>query len=178
MKKSVIITLIAVVLIFGCVAGGAVAWLVDQDTITNTFTVGDIQLVLSETTGDTYNMVPGATLTKDPKLTVKKDSEDCWLFIQITTSNGAEDYLSYTVADGWTQLPGTTGVFYRQQAATLTDVSYFVLSHNTVTVKDSVTQAQMATLTAENYPKLTVTAYAVQYLHFSTPEAAWAQVTT
>ncbi|MGN1231703.1 MAG: hypothetical protein ACI4TP_07365, partial [Anaerotignum sp.] len=43
------------------------------------YTYGDINIELEETTGTTYEIVPGNDLTKDPKVTVKAGSEDCWL---------------------------------------------------------------------------------------------------
>ena len=49
MKRSVAL-LVAIALLIGCAAGGTMAWLTMQTgTITNTFTVGDINITLDET---------------------------------------------------------------------------------------------------------------------------------
>ena len=86
MKKNVLIPIVAIALVLCCVVGGSLAWLVDQtDPVKNTFTVGDINIDLTETTTD-YKMVPGNTIAKDPTVTVKADSEASWLFVKVTAS--------------------------------------------------------------------------------------------
>ena len=46
------IALLALVLVIGCVAGGTVAWLVAKtEPVVNTFTYGNINITLAETTG-------------------------------------------------------------------------------------------------------------------------------
>ena len=77
-KKRVIAVLIAVVLIVGAVAGSTLAWFTDYtDPVVNTFTVGDIDIGLVETTGEEYKMVPGHYVDKNPVVTVVKYSEKC-----------------------------------------------------------------------------------------------------
>lgn len=76
--------MLSVVLLVGCVVGGTLAWLVDTSaTVTNTFTVGDINIDLAETTGPDYKILPGGTSKKDPTLTVQKGSEKCWVYVLI-----------------------------------------------------------------------------------------------
>ena len=70
--------LLALVLVIGCVAGGTVAWLVAKtDPVVNTFTYGNINIALAETTGEDYKIIPGKDISKDPKVTVKGGSEAC-----------------------------------------------------------------------------------------------------
>ena len=72
----------AVVLLLGCVTGGTLACLTSTTgAVTNTFTVGDINITLDETTSD-YKMIPGYTIAKDPKVTVAANSEKCYLFVK------------------------------------------------------------------------------------------------
>ena len=71
-----ILTILAVM--FG--VGVTVAYLVaSSKPVINVFTIGDIQLSLTETTGTDYQLVPGTTVKKDPKLTVKAGSDACFL---------------------------------------------------------------------------------------------------
>ena len=51
-------------------------------------------------------MIPGWTIDKDPKVTVKEGSEDCWLFVEITEENDLRKYISYCTAEGWTRGEG------------------------------------------------------------------------
>ena len=77
--------ILAVVLIVGISVGGTLAWLTDTTTpVTNTFTVGDINITLAESENLNLKMVPGNTITKDPKVTVKGDTA----FVTVKDSNG------------------------------------------------------------------------------------------
>lgn len=178
MKKKRISLVMALVLVLTCVIGGTLAWLTDRtDPVVNTFTVGDINITLTETTGTEYKMVPGNTITKDPTVTVKANSEACWLFVKVEKSGNFDDFMTYTMFDGWTALAGQAGVYYREVAATTADVNFAVLNGNQVTVKDTVTKEMMNELEEEGAtkPTLTFTAYAIQKDNFDTPAAAWAE---
>ena len=178
-RKAFLFALAAVLLI-GCSVGGTLAWLTAKtDAVTNTFTVGDIDITLAETTTD-FKMVPGCTIAKDPKVTVKANSEACWLFVKIEESN-VDDFITYNVAEDWTALTDVNGVYYRKVEATTDDTAFDVLADNQVTVKDTVTKEMMNVLTTEEiYPTLTFTAYACQLYRsnndpFEVAEA-WTQV--
>ncbi len=174
MKKKTFIIALCLALVVAFAAGGAIAWLTaTTGTVTNTFTVGNIDIDLTETTTD-YKMVPGNTIAKDPKVTVKAGSEACWLFVKIEKSANLDTFITYAVADGWTALTGVDGVYYRAVAATTADTPFDVLAGNTVTVKDTVSKANMDGLTAETYPTLTFTAYAVQAAGFDNATDAFA----
>lgn len=177
MKKKTIALILSCVLVLGCAIGGTFAWLTAKTgPLVNTFTVGNVNIDLSETTTN-YKMVPGKDISKDPKVTVKVNSEACWLFVKIDESTNAKfsDYMTYGVADGWTAVTGQTGVYYRIVDATSADIDYPVLKDNKVSVKSGVTKGMMDGLNEANYPKLTFTAYAVQKDGFNTAEDAWAE---
>ena len=175
MKKKTLISIIAVALVLCVSVGGVLAYLMDKtNSVTNTFTVGDINITLAETTGDDYKMIPGETLDKDPLVTVKAGSETCWLFVKVDKSENFDTYMTYTMATGWTELE--SGVFYREVAANAKDDQVFgVLADDRVTVKGTVTKTLMISLTEATYPKLTFTAYAIQKAGFNTAAAAWAE---
>lgn len=178
--KTLIVAL-AVMLVVGCAVGGTLAWLTDTtDQVTNTFTVGNIDIGLAETK-DNFKMVPGATISKDPKVTVKAGSEACWLFVKVTESDNLDSFISYSVDSNWTALTGVSGVYYREvpdQTTATTDVEYSVLTNDQVTVKDTVTKDMMDAITAgeATAPTLTFKAYAIQKEGFTTAAAAWNEV--
>lgn len=175
MKKT-IITILATALVCCCVIGTTLAWLTDKtEPITNTFTVGNVDIELTESANLNLKMVPGSTIAKDPTVTVKAGSEACYVFVKIEASTTLDTYITYTVAEGWTALGSESGVYYRECAATADDVSYAVLANNQVTVKDSVTKKQMDALSATDAvaPTLTFTAYAVQSENVADAAAAW-----
>lgn len=179
MKKKTLISIIAVALVLCVSVGGVLAWLTDKtDPVVNTFTVGNIDLTLAETTTN-YKMVPGATIDKDPVVTVKANSEKCWVFVKFEKSTNLNDFITYAAATGWTKLESVTDeVYYRVQDATTADATYSVLANDKVAVKDTVTKGMMDELKADGavQPTLTFTAYAIQYAGFDNAAAAWAEV--
>lgn len=181
MKKKTSIIL-SMLLVFTIVVGGTIAYLMAKtDTVTNTFTVGNINIDLTETTGENYKMVPGNVLDKDPKVTVQAGSEASWLFVKVQKSSNFDTFIASTMADGWTQLKDkdgndVTGVYYREVAATYTDTTFSVLKDNKVTVKGTVTKDMMDGITENNKPTISFTAYAVQKENVTDAATAWDQV--
>lgn len=170
--KTALIMLSAVIILSGFI-GGTLAWLVTKtDPVINTFTYGDVNIAISETDtkdGDddpntnTYSMTPGGTITKNPLVTVKEESEDCWLFVKLEKSldpSAFDKFMEFEMADGWTELEGAEGVYYREVDKNDADQAYYVIKDNTVNVKGDVTKEMLNSL--ENYPTLSITAYAVQ----------------
>ena len=160
----------AVVLLIGCVAGGTLAWLTSTTPeVTNTFTSSDITIRLDETTGTQYKMIPGWTITKDPKVTVTAGSEECYVFIKVSKSDNFDSFMSYSIItgdDAWTQLTGVTDtVYYRivNASAATSNVVLPILADNKIQVNGNVTKDMMNALNESSYPTLTFQAAAVQY---------------
>ena len=172
------IALLALVLVIGCVAGGTVAWLVAKtDPVVNTFTYGNINIALAETTGTYYKIIPGKDIPKDPKVTVKGGSEACWLFVKVEeTGTFVADKVTYAIDKDWTALEGEKGVYYRKVAAVTADTDFSVLEGNKITVKDTLTKGDIKDIAATN-PTLTFTAYAVQKENIPDAKTAWEKVT-
>lgn len=172
------VAMLALVLVIGCAVGGTVAWLTAQtDSVVNTFTYGDINIDLKETTGNDYKIIPGVDIEKDPKVIVKANSEACWLFVKVKKEGTfVTNKVTYFIADDWKKLNGTENVYYREVDAATTDLEFNVLKDNKVTVSEKLTKAEVKNITAENQPKLTFTAYAVQQDGIADADTAWAKV--
>lgn len=171
MKKKSLALFLALALVLVGAIGGTVAWLTDSsDKVVNTFTDSDIDITLAETEKD-FKMVPGYTISKDPKVTVKAGSEKCYLFVKLEKSTNFDSFLTYVIADGWTALPDVANVYYRTVDASDVNQEFTVLLNDQVTVKTNVTKEMMNGLTTEDtYPTLTVTAYASQFNKSATEE--------
>ena len=197
MKKKSLALVLALAMIVVCVVGGTLAWLIDKtDPVTNTFTTSDVDITLTETTTN-YQMIPGYTIAKDPKVTVKAGSEDCYLFVKVEKSTNFDNYMNYAIDTAWTELE--SGVYYIKidteaeknvaynvlgaGSATYSNVAY-TWSDNQVLVKPTVTKTDMNALKADDatQPTLTFTAYAVQLNKNNTTEftaaEAWALAET
>ena len=177
MKKTLTMVL-AFALIFALGIGATLAWLTaTSGEVKNTFTTSDINITLTETfnkdtNGDGKNdagefkMIPGHTITKDPKVTVVADSEPCYLFVKVEKSSNFDSFMEYAIDSQWTPLTGVQGVdnvYYMViDSADKMGTPYSVLKNDQVKVLDGVTKTMMNGLTADNYPTLTFTAYASQ----------------
>ena len=138
MKKKTLALFLALTLVLVGVIGGTMAWLTDTtDAVVNTFTDSDIDITLAETEKD-FKMVPGYTISKDPKVTVETGSEKCYLFVELEESANFDNFLTYEIADGWTALDGVDNVYYRTVDTADMGTAYSVLKGDQVTVKGTV----------------------------------------
>ena len=144
----------------------------------NTFTYGNINITLTESTGNNYKIIPGKDITKDPKVTVKATSEACWLFVEVKEEGTfVADKVTYSIADGWTKGDGTkipANVYYREVSAVTADTDFSVLKDNKITVKDTLTKEDIKNITTN--PTLTFTAYAVQKDGIADAATAWSKI--
>lgn len=181
--RTILLTVVTSVLLLTAVIGGTMAWLVDKSgPVTNTFTPTTIGVTLTETTGNTYQMVPGATIAKDPKVTIKAGSVPCYVFVMIN-ERGSYDYngehetafesiLEYEFADGWEIHPSsliTTGqdddyIIYRAVSAddAAEGKTYSILKDNQIKVLSTVTKEELA---AVHTVELEFKAYVIQSDH-------------
>lgn len=102
-SKALLLTLCAVLLVTASMLG-TMAYLTDNKTVTNTFTVGSVAITLDEAKVDEagnavgtdrvqsneYKLLPGHTYTKDPMVTVLKGSEASYVKMTVTFSKADE----------------------------------------------------------------------------------------
>ena len=175
MKKKIVSVCLVVCLLATAIIGTTLAYFTDvTQKETNTFTMGKVDIELDEPqwdeeyTNSTAHVQPGQEITKDPTVTVKANSEDCYVFVKVEKGNNVDDYLKYTIDSAWTALDGEEGIYYRSYTTSKDDVNYAVLTGNKVTVKSEVTGvAQGDALT------LSFTAYAIQSYGFESAAEAW-----
>ena len=179
MKKT-LITILVTVLVCTAVFGTTLAYLMDKtETITNTFTYGNVDIDLTEASPREYKMLPGHEYTKNPTVTVKANSEDCWVFIKIEKSANFDTFMTCAIDSTWgdaIETNGTTSVYAQKVTGVTADRDLAVLAGNKVTI-NNVTQAKLDEA-KNSEPTLKVTAYAVQADGFTTAAAAWAQAQT
>lgn len=109
MKKKTLLTIISMILIAAVSVMGTLAWLTDTDTAINTFTVGQVDILLDEADVDEngelilddegkpvdrvkeneYHLIPGQTYIKDPTVTVQADSEQSYVRMILTVHNAS-----------------------------------------------------------------------------------------
>ena len=178
MKKKIAVA-VSLLLVLALSVGGTIAWLTDSDSVTNTFTIGDIDITLAEPNGaanNKYKITPGATVEKDPTVTVVKGSENCYVYVCVTNTvmvnikaDTASDAVPTVVATpnidstNWTVVgTGTNKVLYRYinvVDASKADVMLPAV-FATVTYSDKITKDNISEITAED--KIIIEAFAHQ----------------
>lgn len=186
-KKKVFLTVLCAAALVVASVLGTMAFLTSTDTVTNTFTVGNVAITLDEaqvndmgvadTTAarakaNTYKLIPGHEYTKDPTIHVTANSEDSWIFVKVENGLSAIE-ADTTIADqikanGWTALEGATGVYYKNYTSSTaaTDLAVF----GAFKIKDN------ADVSTYSNAKIDVYGYAIQKDGFDTVAAAWAEV--
>ena len=191
-KTKTLGLMMAAVLLVTATIFGTMAYLTDKDEVTNTFTVGSVDISLDEapvgadgkaTTGNRvqkndYKLMPGHEYDKDPIVHFADKSEASWLFIEVTneivgiesTAEGYKSIAAQIAENGWTALDGVTGVYYQKVGANNSGSAVDYKVFQGFTVDGSVNGT-----TLDNYNNKTVkvTAYAVQADGFDSATAAW-----
>lgn len=88
-KKKILSVVLVIALVAITVVGSSLAYFTDKtDTKTNAFTMGDVDIELYEPDwqGNTPTLMPGVTFDKDPFIGVKADSQDAWVFMEVTVN--------------------------------------------------------------------------------------------
>lgn len=214
-KPIFAIAALAIVAALG--AGGTLAYFTDEDSQRNTFTMGEVRIELFEhgydpeanaltdkkVAGvDGYVLVPGTVLPKDPTVTVKAGSEDCWVFVEVQDAAsvpfdvngdgkvsegealGFDAFVSYEVdSANWTHLEGD--VWYCAAEDVAADRKIKVIGYedasggwhpNEVLVRPDVTEQMMKEMAEHNRPILALKAYACQMEGFDSAAEAWEKV--
>ncbi len=101
MKKAtkILLACLCVMVIMTGSVLGTLAFLTDREAVTNTFTVGKVNITVDEArvnkdgslftpaervAGNEYHLLPGVTYIKDPTMTVKADSEEAYVRLMVT----------------------------------------------------------------------------------------------
>lgn len=191
--RRTVLTVALMALVAVISIGGTIAWLTDKtEKITNTFTVGDIEISLTETdnglaTGNTVasrsiQIVPGTDIDKNPTVTVEANSEACYLFVMVEEKNWpAKEKVAYTIDSAWTEvtnvtdLPANTKLYYCEVAKFDTATSKPVLTDNKVYVYNTLNETDMEAI-EKAAPSLAFKAFAVQKDNVNDAETAWGYI--
>lgn len=197
-SKAILMALCAVLLVAASVMG-TLAYLTSTDSVTNTFTVGKVEITLDEADvnadgtpvqgadrvdANEYHLLPGHTYAKDPIVHVDADSEDCYLFVKVVNEIAAIEEKGTTeapatttvaaqmAAKGWKAVDGQTGVYVytnKTENPVAVEGGANVTVFEKFVIDDNVNNT---TLAGYNNKTITVTAYAVQADGFETKTAA------
>lgn len=173
-KKKIAAVALAACLAATAIVGGTLAYFTDTDKADNVFTVGNVDIELTEPNwneDNAVNMYPGEIVSKDPTVT-NTGANPCLVRVKVEWPEGVDlDYLTdgveYKLGENWT---ARDGVYYYQS----------ILDPETVTdaLFDEIRLAPETTNGTGEEMHIVITAEAVQAEGFPgplTPEAisAW-----
>ena len=170
-KKTIIAALVLLLLL---AIGGVMAYFTDKEEVKNTFTVGKVDITLTEpnwNAENAKNLVPGAVVDKNPTVTVAADSADAYVFVKVDvpcvgTGTTRREVFTYDLdAANWSELTEA------EKTCAANAVATHVYAHNgamaaeatatlftKVTLDANLTQEEANGLTLE----MPVNAYAIQ----------------
>lgn len=200
--RKLLLTLSCAVMLVAVSVGATLAYLTDEHSVTNTFTVGKVGISLDEVetdeygvanedelripregsdkTGNTYKLVPGHTYVKDPIIHVDNDSENSWVFVKIENELAA-------IETAAAEENGTKNSIHAQLVAagwSVIDETNNIYAYKDIVAKETdVDTFKNFTIDGDKLgndnmstyvgKNIKVTAYAVQADTFSTAADAW-----
>jgi predicted ribosomally synthesized peptide with SipW-like signal peptide len=143
MKKKIILLCTAAAMVAVLAVGATLAYLTDTDEAVNTFALGNIDGTLTENPDDpeeddpdwdnndpTVEILPGETVTKQPKVTLQTGSSDAYVRLRVTgvdfdvNENGPEVFAAVGFdSDNWTYYKADgaeDGAYYYNNVLSLT----------------------------------------------------------
>jgi len=199
-KKKTILAAIILLCVF--LVGGAIAYFTDIKSATNTFTIGNVAITLTEpnwSTTDTTpangvpdaaeNIVPNQNITKDPTINNVSTTNPAFVFAKVvipctTDTTPAEAFTLTTIGSGWNlmtdgacTLNSTTNKYEATKVynyGTASAMSELAAGASTAPVFSSVTVGSSLTGLTGNVD-VVVTGYAIQTkgLTSTAPSAVW-----
>lgn len=184
--RKALLALCCAIALVAISVGATLAYLISADTVTNTFTVGNVNITLDELDVDdsdndndrtdrdkanTYKLFPGKSYTKDPTVHVAANSENSWIFVKV--DNQIADIIDgdletqIITTNEWTKL--SAGLYYKEYTSNTDETDLVVFSN--FTIRSDVDNDELA-----NYAnkQIIVNAYAIQKEGFTTAATAWA----
>ncbi len=182
--KALTLALCAVLLVVTTVFA-TMAFLTSKDSVTNTFTVGNVAITMDEADVKTdgsyetdkdsrvdanvYHLIPGHTYIKDPTIHVNENSEACWVFAKIENGLGNAAALAMNSTENqtgyWTEIDETNHIWAYSVALNAGESSAALFETFTVDNNANVSEYQNA--------EIVVSGYAIQADGFATANAAW-----
>lgn len=188
LQNAILLVLCAVLLVSASVVGTLAYLQYKTDPVTNTMTVGKVEITLDEAkvdvygvpvegadrvTENTYKLIPGHEYTKDPIVTVETGSEPCYLFVEVVNGiSNVEIESGNTIeaqmtANGWSRLTTDSTVWYKSTAVDARENAVEVAVFTTFTING---EADVSACVGKT---ITITAYAIQADGFDTAADAW-----
>ena len=192
MKKKLVAGGLVAALAATAIGGATLAYFTDEEKAVNTFSVGNVDITLTESewVESDAKLIPGRVIDKNPTITLEAGSEDAYTFMKVQLSQDFVDLLTdYATAASITNPMDVVEDWFVSEVGPKVmyvdvDAGYAILgvmspksAGDSVTYFDRVTVPEGVTqdmIDAEDEYTITVTGYAIQEEGFDTREEAFA----
>lgn len=197
MKKKILTVSLVVILVAALAVGGTLAYMTDRDTVTNTFTVGNVDIALQEEYVANSQLMPGVEINKDVKI-ANIGANDAWVWYTYAIPTELDGVLEIGFENdtAWTQLYALANTYTDANGI---EYTVYVVLYNSLLAAGADTGIGMSSVTLSPYvdvdpagelhtviggvvtdidwsytdsPVIYINAYAIQKEGFSTAEAA------
>ena len=188
-RRKIIIAAVALLTLF--LIGGTMAYFTDTESVTNTFTLGNVNITLTEpnwVAANAEGLLPGAVVAKNPTIN-NVGASSAYVFLKVTEPCYATNKVfTYTVNSGWTTV-GSAGVCSGTGTSTIetvyayggTNMTELQASNSTNALFDNVTvngnlDSTAVSALSQSAIQIVVDAYAIQKdnLASANPSSVWA----
>lgn len=210
-KKSnrTLVLIICLVAMMCVTMFSTLAYLTDRESVTNTFTVGDVNITVDEAKVNTdgtpvvgadrvienkYHLIPGQTYTKDPTMTVLKNSEESYvrMIVKINCLKELDKifdpYAGSVITSIFGGYDGATWVYKTETRDTVNNTITYEFRYKetvknsdadntlkplfeSITLPGAITKEQLETI---KDLQIVVEGHAIQKVGFDNADAAWA----
>ncbi len=166
MRKNAIAIAVALTVILAVGLLSTLAYFTDKKEVTNTFTVGNLAIDLTEPVfvADS-KLLPGTEIPKDPTVKLLEGSEDAYIFMQIIYGGNIMSFLdTISVNTNWKLVTGRTDLYVYAPGGTegvVTTGTSLPALFSKVVVKQGLDGASFTGFSAAN-DKITIKAFAHQ----------------
>lgn len=178
-KKKIVSIALAAALAATAIVGSSLAYFTDTEEKTNTFTVGNVDITLTEPNWDAdinnKDLIPGKTIPKDPTITVAEGSETAYTFMKVQMSADFIELINKYATATKKELPAAVEDWFTSEVAPkVMEIGddYVILgvlspkeAGQSVTYFDEVkvpAEVTQEMIKADGTYTITVTAYAIQ----------------
>ena len=166
MRRNAIVIAVTLTVILAVGLLSTLAYFTDKKEVTNTFTVGNLKIDLTEPDFVANSkLLPGTTIAKDPTVKLLEGSEEAYIFMQIVYGGNIMNFLdTISVNTNWKLVTGRTDLYVYAPGGTagvVTAGTMLPALFSKVAVKSSLDGASFTDFSAAN-DKITIKAFAHQ----------------
>ena len=166
MRRNAIVIAVTLTVILAVGLLSTLAYFTDKKEVTNTFTVGNLKIDLTEPDFVANSkLLPGTTIAKDPTVKLLEGSEEAYIFMQIVYGGNIMNFLdTISVNTNWKLVTGRTDLYVYAPGGTadvVTAGTSLPALFSQVAVKEGLDGASFTGFSAAN-DKITIKAFAHQ----------------